>query len=170
MSVEVVAEVEDSHRRVRGPDHIPRVQRASGLETIGLYGAGAGQDHVRSVFFRYLGQWFSGLMGVPVAVFRKQFATQSNRSGGASAALNAGVSDELIGQQGNRKTKAAQRRYMKSVSPRLLSVSRAAMGLPKTPVPDVRIEDESAGVPPVMAEDDLLPDVIGVPPEAFAWS
>jgi len=59
---------------------------------------------------------------------------------------------------------------MKSDTPRLLSVSRAAMGLPKTPVPDVRIEDESAGVPLAMAEDDLLPHVIGVPPGAFAWS
>ena len=44
------------------------------------------------------------------------------------------------------------------------------MGLPKTPAPDVRIEDESAGLPPVMAEDDLPPDVIGVLPGAFAWS
>jgi hypothetical protein len=121
-------------------------------------------------FFRYLGQWFSGVMGVSTAVFRKQFATQSNRSGGASAALNAGVSDELIGQHGDWKTKAAQRRYMKSDTTRLLSVSRAAMGLSKTPAPDVRIEGESAGVPPAMAEDDLPPDVIGVPPGAFAWS
>ncbi len=58
---------------------------------------------------------------------------------------------------------------MKSETSRLLSVSRAAMGLPKTPAPDVRIEDESAGVPPEMAEDDLPPDAIGVPPRAFAW-
>jgi hypothetical protein len=48
-------------------------------------------------FFRHLGLWLSGIMGVSVAVFCKQFATQSSRSGGASAALNAGVSDELIG-------------------------------------------------------------------------
>ena len=61
-------------------------------------------------------------------------------------------------------------RYMKSDTPRLLSVSRAAMGLPKTPAPDVRIEDESAGVPLAMAKDDIPPDVIGVPPGAFAWS
>ena len=59
---------------------------------------------------------------------------------------------------------------MESDTPRLLSVSRAAMGLPKTPAPDVRIEDESAGVPPAMAEVDLPPDVIGVPPGAFVWS
>ncbi len=64
-------------------------------------------------FFRYLGQWFSGVMGVSVAVFRKQFATQSGWNGRASAALNAGVLDELIGQHGDWKSKAAQRRYMK---------------------------------------------------------
>jgi hypothetical protein len=46
-------------------------------------------------------------MGVSVAIFRKQFATQSNRSGGASSVLNAGVSDEQIGQHGVWKTKAA---------------------------------------------------------------
>ena len=57
---------------------------------------------------------------------------------------------------------------MKSDTPRLLPVSKAAMDLPKTPTPDVWIEDESAGVPPVVAEDDLPPDVIGVPPGAFA--
>jgi integrase len=121
-------------------------------------------------YFRYLGQWFSAVMGVSLAAFRKQFATQSGRSGGASAAVNAGVSDELIGQHGDWKTKAAQRRYMKSDTTRLLSVSRAAMGSTKTPAPDVRIEDESAGVPPEVAEDDLPPVVIGVPPGAFAWS
>ncbi len=59
---------------------------------------------------------------------------------------------------------------MKSDTTRLLSVSRAAMGLSKTPAPDVRIEGEFAGVPHAMAEDDIPPDVIGVPPGAFAWS
>ena len=59
---------------------------------------------------------------------------------------------------------------MKSDTPRLLSVSQAAMGLTRTSAPDVRIEDGSAGVPRVMAEDDLPLDVIGVPPGAFAGS
>jgi len=81
-----------------------------------------------------------------------------------------GVPDELIGQHGDWKRKAAYRRYMKSDTSRLLSESRAAMGFPKTPAPDVRIEDESVGVPQVMAEDDLPLDVIGVLPGAFAWS
>ena len=52
---------------------------------------------------------------------------------------------------------------MKSDTPRLLSVLRAGMGFPKTPAPDVRVEGESAGVPPAMAEVDLTPDVIGIP-------
>ena len=41
---------------------------------------------------------------------------------------------------------------------------------PKTPAPDVRIEFESAGAPPEMAEDEQTPVVVGVPMEAFAWS
>jgi hypothetical protein len=36
-------------------------------------------------------------------------------------------------------------------------VSRAAMGLSKTTAPDVRIESESAGAPPEMAEDEQPP-------------
>ncbi len=100
---------------------------------------------------------FSGVMGVSVAAFRKQFSTQSGRSGGASAASNAGVPAELWGQHGDWKSWEAQKRYMKTDTPRLLSVSRAAMGPPRTPAPDVRIECESGGTPPEMAEDDNLP-------------
>ena len=62
------------------------------------------------------------------------------------------------------------KRYMKTDTPRLLSVSRAAMSLPKTTAPDVRIESESAGAPPEMAEDEQPPAVVGVPAGAFAWS
>ncbi len=58
---------------------------------------------------------------------------------------------------------------MKSDTEHLLSVSRAAMG-PSTPAPDVRIENESAGPPPGMAEVELNPDVVGVPAGAFSWS
>ena len=42
-------------------------------------------------FSRYLGLWFSGVLGTSVASFRKQFGTQSGRSGNASAVANAGV-------------------------------------------------------------------------------
>ncbi len=105
-----------------------------------------------------------------VSAFRKQFATQSGRSGGASAASNAGVSSELVGQHGDWKSKASQRRYMKSETTRLLSVSRAAMGFEKTLAPDARTEVESAGAPPEMAESEQPPEVVGIPPWAFAWT
>ena len=59
---------------------------------------------------------------------------------------------------------------MKTETPRMLSVSRVAMGPPRTPAPDVRIEFESAGAPPEMAEDERPPVVVGVPTGAFAWS
>jgi hypothetical protein len=52
-------------------------------------------------------------------------------------------------------------RYMKSDITRLLSVSREAMGVLRwpweTPAPDARIECESAGAPPEMAERINLP-------------
>ena len=90
----------------------------------------------------------------------------------------------------------AQKRYMKSDTTRLLSVSRAAMGLRTTSVPEVRTECEfgdvmpsveamslrTTSVPevrtecefgdvaPLVADDEVLPDVVGVPNGAFAWS
>ncbi len=59
---------------------------------------------------------------------------------------------------------------MKTDTPRMLSVSRAAMGSPMTLAPDVRIEFESEGAPPEMAENEQPPVVVGVPTGAFAWS
>jgi hypothetical protein len=55
-------------------------------------------------FLPFMSLWFSGVMGVSVAAFRKQFATQFRRSGGASAASNAGVLAELWGQPGDWKS------------------------------------------------------------------
>ena len=52
-------------------------------------------------YLRFLSLWFSGVMKITVQDFRKQFATQSGRSGGASAASNAGVPAELWGQHGD---------------------------------------------------------------------
>jgi len=46
-------------------------------------------------FLHYMCLWFSGVMGLSVAVFRKQFATQSGRSRDASVAANAKVPAEL---------------------------------------------------------------------------
>jgi hypothetical protein len=85
-------------------------------------------------------------------------------------ASDAGVPAELWGQHGDWKSWEAHKHYMKTDTPRLLSVSRAAMGTPMTPAPDVRIEFESASAPLEMAEDDQPPVVVGVPTGAFAWS
>ena len=57
----------------------------------------------------------------------------------------------------------AQKRYMKSDTTRLLSVSRATMGPPKTPALVVRIEGESTIATSEMAEEEQPPDVVGVP-------
>ena len=79
---------------------------------------------------------------------------------------------------------------MKSDMEHLLSVSRAAMRLLKAPgisglaevsadvPPDAGIEDEEdvrtaaepVGAPLVDAEDDLPPEVVGVPQGAFQWA
>ena len=97
---------------------------------------------------RYLSLWFSGVMGISVEAFRKQFATQSRRSGGASTAANSDVLKELWGQHGDWKSSEAQKRYMKSDTKHLLSVSQAAIRLPKGTALDVRIECDSASCPP----------------------
>ncbi len=112
-----------------------------------------------------------------------KFATQSGRSGGASAAANAEVPAELWGQHGDWKTMDAQKRYMKTHPTRLLSVSRAAMGLLRYPAPGAGIGvsgsnppgagegiGESGSNPPGAVEEDILPDVVGVPEGAFVWT
>jgi hypothetical protein len=116
-------------------------------------------------FLRFLSLWFSGVIGMSVATFRKHFATQSRRSGGASSASNAGVPAEFCGQHVDQSTWYGAKCYMKSDTTRLLSVSRAAMGPPKTPAPDEQIE----GAPPEMAEEEQAIDVVGVPSSAFVW-
>ena len=68
---------------------------------------------------------------------------------------------------GSRSPFESQRWYMKSDPTRLLSVSRAAMGLPKDVTPGEWILGESAGVPPGMAEEGLPPAVAEVPDGAF---
>ena len=124
-------------------------------------------------------------------MFKKQFATQSGRSGSASAAANAGVPAELLGQHGDWHSLAAQKVYMKSDKESLISASRAAIRLPEVPwiagraddVPagaplgagtqdeeDVRTYHESAGAPQVGAEEALPPEVVRVPHGAFQWS
>jgi len=50
---------------------------------------------------RFLSLWFSSVLGVSAEAFRKQLATQSGRSGGASSAANFYVPKELWGQHGD---------------------------------------------------------------------
>ncbi len=52
-------------------------------------------------FLHYMCLWFSGVMGLSMETFRKQFATHFGWSGGASVAANAGVPAELWGQHGD---------------------------------------------------------------------
>jgi hypothetical protein len=59
---------------------------------------------------------------------------------------------------------------MKSDSEHIFSVSRATMGLPKGPAPDVRIECEFAVIPPQQADDDGPPEVDEVLLRVFVWS
>ena len=59
---------------------------------------------------------------------------------------------------------------MKSDTKHLLSVSRAAMSLPKGTAPEVRIEYDPASVPSQQADEDSPPEVVGVPEGAFVWS
>ena len=44
---------------------------------------------------RYLGRWFSGVMGISLETFRKQFVTHYGRSGGISAVASSNVPKEL---------------------------------------------------------------------------
>ena len=78
---------------------------------------------------RYMSLWFGSILGLSPAEFRKQFGTQSGRSGGASAASNAGVAWELWGQHGAWASEKAQTCYMQKDVASLLSVSQAAMSL-----------------------------------------
>ncbi len=46
---------------------------------------------------QFMGLWFSGVLGTSVALFKKQWATQSGRRGSVSAVANAGIPAELWG-------------------------------------------------------------------------
>ena len=68
-------------------------------------------------------------------------------SEGALAAANSDVPKELWGQYGDWKSWEAHKRYMKSDTKHMRSVSHATMSLPKGTTPDVRIECDSASCP-----------------------
>ncbi len=63
----------------------------------------------------------------------------------------------------------AQKRYMKTHPTRLLSVSRAAMGLLRYPATGEGIGGPGSE-PPGAEEEGILPDVVGVPEGAFVWT
>ena len=61
------------------------------------------------------------------AAFLKRFGTQSTRSGGASAAANAGIPFEVWGQHGGWRSRTAQLVYMACDVPTTLSTTLAIM-------------------------------------------
>ena len=95
-------------------------------------------------FLRFLSLRFSGVMSVSAADFRKQFATQSGRGGGASLGFQCGRSGGVVGLSRSLKHLGGAYVLYEIDTTRLFSVLRVAMGPPKTTAPDVRIERESA--------------------------
>ena len=92
-------------------------------------------------FRRYLSQWFAPVLGLSPGAFLKEFGSQSGRSGGASAAANAGVPWERWGQHGSWQSVSAQRAYMQLSDENILGVSQTIM----TPRPEDRqVSDESS--------------------------
>ncbi len=74
-------------------------------------------------------------MGVSPSEFISLYGSQSGRSGAASASSNAGIPLEIGGQDGDGKSPAAQRCYIKRDAPSILSVSLATMGQPARRAP-----------------------------------
>ena len=97
---EVPAIVEGLYRRGRGSARVPGVQRASVAKNPGRTAPGPEKISYDQIL-RFMSLWFSGVLGIPLALFKKQWATQSGRSGSASAAANAGIPAELWGQHGD---------------------------------------------------------------------
>jgi len=124
-------------------------------------------------YMRYLSLWFGGILGFTPEEFKAQYGSQSGRIGAASAASNAGIPVELWGQHGDWASFKSQKRYMKRDVESLLSVSKAAMSMPITPVQaleltfGIRDDDSTATTFDVL--DDSIPFTKGVPNDAFRW-
>ena len=80
-----------------------------------------------SQFRNYLSKWFAPLLNMTAQQFLEKFGTKSGRSGGASAASNAGVAVERWGQHGGWKTFESQKHYMQLDDAALLQVSQLIM-------------------------------------------
>jgi hypothetical protein len=76
----------------------------------------------------YLNKLLAPRLGLTEAQFKARFGTQSCRSGGASAAANAGVPFEVWGQHGAWRSRDAQLVYMGLDLPSILSTTKAILG------------------------------------------
>ncbi len=94
--------------------------------------------------------------------------SQSGRSGGASAASNAGIPLELWRQHGDWATYKSQNRYMKKDIKAILSVSLAAMEMTSsskmvTPI-DISLDvRDDSGDSDSTNFDDSIPSMDGIP-------
>jgi integrase len=79
-------------------------------------------------YARYLRQLLAPIVGISAAEFQRRFGTQSCRSGGASAAANAGIPFEVWGQHGSWRSRDAQLVYMSLDLDACLSTTRAILG------------------------------------------
>ena len=136
-------------------------------------------EHIKyDQFLRYLSLWFSEVLGISSKDFCKQFGTQSGRSGGASAASNAGVGVEIWGHHGAWASWESQKCYMERDRASVLSVTIAILGYGNAnvicaPEPDPRIDIrlESGDIVEITeGYDDVVTEVEGVPGGAFRWS
>ncbi len=94
-------------------------------------------------------------MGISPTEFLSRNGSQSDRSGGASAASNACIPSELWGPHGDMTSAAAQRCYMQKDGGSILSFSRDAMGhhipaqVPHGALPPIIRNNFVASTPPV---------------------
>jgi len=122
--------------------------------------------------------WFSGVIGISSKNFRKQFGTQSDRSGGVSAASTAGADVELWGHHGAWSSWESKKCYVERDRAYVLSVTRAILGYGNAnvicapepdPLIDIRLESGDI-VEIIEGDDDVVTEVEGVPDGAFRWS
>ena len=124
-------------------------------------------------YVRYLSLWFGEVLGMSTQDFKTQYGSQSGRSGGASAASNAGIPIELWGQHGDWASFKSQKRYMKKDIKSILSVSLAAMEAPSSNI-DIPIDltldvRDDSGDSDSKNFDDSIPSMDGIPANAFCW-
>lgn len=79
-------------------------------------------------YARYLRRLLVPILGLPEDEIQRRFGTHSCRSGGASAAANAGIPFEVWGQHGAWRSRSAQLVYMGLDLDRCLSTTRTILG------------------------------------------